>query len=113
MKDGTPMDELGQMLFDHMLDVASGTRSVGERAGHSQVLLSPSPSISRSSLYSFRPALEKYVKLSFRFQSGETGRSTIVPSYMSLTNDQSSYQVLIIFSSCFSLFLFSTFYFFL
>eukprot|EP00026_Physarum_polycephalum_P001799 Phypoly_transcript_01802.p1 GENE.Phypoly_transcript_01802~~Phypoly_transcript_01802.p1 ORF type:complete len:875 (+),score=145.79 Phypoly_transcript_01802:33-2657(+) len=35
--DGTPMDELGQTLFEHMLDVASGTKSVGERAGHSQI----------------------------------------------------------------------------
>jgi altronate dehydratase len=31
------MDELGQSLFDLTLEVASGRRSVGERAGHSQV----------------------------------------------------------------------------
>jgi hypothetical protein len=31
------MEELGQTLFDHMLAVASGTKSIGERAGHSQV----------------------------------------------------------------------------
>ncbi|GAC1427602.1 MAG: hypothetical protein NVSMB65_00390 [Chloroflexota bacterium] len=35
--DGTPMDELGRDLLDLTVDVASGTRSVGERAGHAQV----------------------------------------------------------------------------
>lgn len=35
--DGTPMDALGQQLFDLTLQVASGRRSVGETAGHAQV----------------------------------------------------------------------------
>jgi altronate dehydratase len=35
--DGIPMEELGQSLFDHMLQIASGKKSVGERAGHSQI----------------------------------------------------------------------------
>ena len=35
--DGTPMDELGQELFERTLRVASGERSLGEQAGHAQV----------------------------------------------------------------------------
>jgi altronate dehydratase len=35
--DGTPMDELGAAMFERTIDAASGTRTVGERAGHSQV----------------------------------------------------------------------------
>ncbi|MCB0212623.1 MAG: UxaA family hydrolase, partial [Anaerolineae bacterium] len=35
--DGTPMDTLGQQMFEQTLTVASGARSVGEKAGHSQV----------------------------------------------------------------------------
>ncbi|MGH2344631.1 MAG: UxaA family hydrolase, partial [Chloroflexota bacterium] len=35
--DGTPLDELGADTLDLTLSVASGARSVGERAGHSQV----------------------------------------------------------------------------
>jgi altronate dehydratase len=35
--EGTPMEELGRQLFDLTLQVISGARSVGERAGHSQV----------------------------------------------------------------------------
>eukprot|EP01113_Clastostelium_recurvatum_P021051 TRINITY_DN2491_c0_g1_i4.p1 TRINITY_DN2491_c0_g1~~TRINITY_DN2491_c0_g1_i4.p1 ORF type:complete len:1005 (+),score=322.97 TRINITY_DN2491_c0_g1_i4:85-3099(+) len=35
--DGTPMPELGKRLFQYTVDVASGLRSTGERAGHSQV----------------------------------------------------------------------------
>lgn len=35
--DGTPMDEVGAQTFDLTLRVASGARSVGERAGHAQV----------------------------------------------------------------------------
>ena len=35
--DGTPMDELGQALFERTLRVASGERSLGEQAGHAQV----------------------------------------------------------------------------
>src|SRR5215203_3863695 len=35
--DGTPMDELGQETFERTLRAASGERTVGERAGHSQV----------------------------------------------------------------------------
>ncbi len=35
--DGTPMDEVGAQTFDLTLRVASGERSVGERAGHAQV----------------------------------------------------------------------------
>ena len=35
--DGTPMGELGQELFERTLRVASGERSLGERAGHAQV----------------------------------------------------------------------------
>ncbi len=37
--DGTPLDEVGQDMFNLSLQVASGERSVGERAGHSQVQL--------------------------------------------------------------------------
>ena len=37
--DGTSMEELGGETLDLMIDVASGERSVGERAGHSQVSL--------------------------------------------------------------------------
>ena len=37
--DGTPMEELGEEMLDLTVDVASGTRSVGEKAGHSQVSL--------------------------------------------------------------------------
>ena len=35
--DGTPMEKLGLETFRQTVDVASGARSVGERAGHSQV----------------------------------------------------------------------------
>ncbi|MCB0163985.1 MAG: UxaA family hydrolase [Anaerolineae bacterium] len=35
--DGRPMAELGRQMFDLTLTVASGSRSVGEQAGHSQV----------------------------------------------------------------------------
>jgi altronate dehydratase len=35
--DGRPMDELGKQAFELTLQIASGQRSVGERAGHSQV----------------------------------------------------------------------------
>lgn len=35
--DGASMDELGQALFERTLRVASGERSLGERAGHAQV----------------------------------------------------------------------------
>ncbi len=37
--DGTPMDDLGSRMLDLTLDVASGARSKGERAGHAQVSL--------------------------------------------------------------------------
>ncbi len=37
--DGAPMDELGADMFELTLDVASGKRSVGEKAGHAQVQL--------------------------------------------------------------------------
>ena len=37
--DGTPMDELGDSTFELALSVASGTRSKGESAGHSQVMV--------------------------------------------------------------------------
>lgn len=37
--DGTPMDQLGQNMFDLTIEVASGQRSVGEKAGHAQVQL--------------------------------------------------------------------------
>lgn len=37
--DGTPLPELGRELLDLSLRVASGLRSVGEKAGHSQVSL--------------------------------------------------------------------------
>ncbi|MEE2658681.1 MAG: UxaA family hydrolase [Candidatus Latescibacterota bacterium] len=36
-QDGADIDELGGELFEHTLRVASGERSLGERAGHSQV----------------------------------------------------------------------------
>jgi altronate dehydratase len=35
--DGTPMDELGRETFERTLTAASGEKTVGERAGHSQV----------------------------------------------------------------------------
>ena len=35
--DGKPMDELGQNMLGYTLEAASGTRTVGERAGHAQV----------------------------------------------------------------------------
>jgi altronate dehydratase len=35
--DGIPMDELGRETFEQTLRAASGERTVGERAGHSQV----------------------------------------------------------------------------
>jgi altronate dehydratase len=35
--DGAPMEELGKETFRYTVEVASGLRSVGERAGHSQV----------------------------------------------------------------------------
>ena len=37
--DGTPMDELGQQMLNYTLEIASGTLSKGELAGHSQVSL--------------------------------------------------------------------------
>ena len=37
--DGTPMDGLGEEMLNLTVDVASGKRSVGEKAGHSQVSL--------------------------------------------------------------------------
>ena len=37
--DGTPMEELGNAMLDLTVNVASGERSVGEKAGHSQVSL--------------------------------------------------------------------------
>ena len=36
-QDGTPMEELGKEAFQYTREVASGRRSVGEKAGHSQV----------------------------------------------------------------------------
>lgn len=36
-QEGTPMPELGRELFDITMKVASGAKSVGERAGHAQV----------------------------------------------------------------------------
>ncbi|WP_335962986.1 UxaA family hydrolase [Halalkalibacter kiskunsagensis] len=36
-QDGLPMDKLGSQTFDLMLRIASGQKSVGEQAGHSQV----------------------------------------------------------------------------
>ena len=38
-QDGTPMDELGQNMFDLTVAAASGIRTKGERAGHAQVSL--------------------------------------------------------------------------
>ncbi|HVY69972.1 MAG TPA: UxaA family hydrolase, partial [Verrucomicrobiae bacterium] len=37
--DGEPMEELGREIFDYARSVASGRRSAGEQAGHSQVQL--------------------------------------------------------------------------
>ncbi len=37
--DGTPMGEVGRQLLDRAIRIASGERSAGERAGHSQVSL--------------------------------------------------------------------------
>ncbi len=37
--DGTPMEALGEAMLDLTVDIASGERSVGEKAGHSQVSL--------------------------------------------------------------------------
>ncbi|MDE0483339.1 MAG: UxaA family hydrolase [Candidatus Poribacteria bacterium] len=37
--DGTPMEQLGEDMLDLTVNVASGERSVGEKAGHSQVSL--------------------------------------------------------------------------
>ena len=37
--DGAPMEELGESMLDLTVNVASGERSVGEKAGHSQVSL--------------------------------------------------------------------------
>ena len=36
-QDGIPMEELGQQMLNLTVDVAAGERSVGEKAGHSQV----------------------------------------------------------------------------
>ncbi len=36
-QDGTPMEELGQQMLDLTVNVAAGERSIGEKAGHSQV----------------------------------------------------------------------------
>lgn len=36
-QEGVPMDELGKQTFDLMVQIASGQRSVGEKAGHAQV----------------------------------------------------------------------------
>lgn len=38
-QDGVPMEDLGREAFEQMLAVASGTKSVGEKAGHAQVQL--------------------------------------------------------------------------
>lgn len=38
-QDGEPLEELGREAFEQMIRVASGERSAGERAGHSQVQL--------------------------------------------------------------------------
>jgi altronate dehydratase len=35
--DGTPMEDLGRDMFERTLSAASGEKTVGERAGHSQV----------------------------------------------------------------------------
>lgn len=37
--DGEPMEALGEEAFEYAIEVASGRRSVGERAGHSQAQL--------------------------------------------------------------------------
>ena len=37
--DGAPMEDIGESMLDLTVDVASGERSVGEKAGHSQVSL--------------------------------------------------------------------------
>lgn len=36
-QDGVPMDELGKQAFELMIQIASGQRSAGEKAGHAQV----------------------------------------------------------------------------
>ncbi|MBP1153968.1 MULTISPECIES: UxaA family hydrolase [unclassified Paenibacillus] len=36
-QDGMSMDELGKHAFEHSIQIASGQRSVGEKAGHAQV----------------------------------------------------------------------------
>ena len=46
--DGTPMDDLGQQTLDLTIDVASGTQSVGEKAGHTQVQLWRNWSLNRA-----------------------------------------------------------------
>lgn len=38
-QDGTSMDDLGQEMLGLMIDIASGQRSVGEKAGHAQLQL--------------------------------------------------------------------------
>ncbi|MGI9049781.1 MAG: UxaA family hydrolase [Rubrobacteraceae bacterium] len=35
--DGTPMEDLGREMFEYTIEAASGKKTVGERAGHSQV----------------------------------------------------------------------------
>ncbi len=37
--EGVPLDDIGAETFEQALDVASGTRSAGEKAGHAQVQL--------------------------------------------------------------------------
>ncbi len=37
--EGEPMESLGEEAFDYAIEIASGRRSVGERAGHSQAQL--------------------------------------------------------------------------
>ena len=36
-QDGAPLEQIGQEMFQLTLDVASGQRSIGEEAGHSQI----------------------------------------------------------------------------
>ena len=87
--DGTPMDELGRQTFERTLRAASGARTVGERAGHSQVSIWRDwKQTSDENLDQLRnapepggeplPVKESAPEVEFSFEAIKSGRGTVV-----------------------------------
>jgi altronate dehydratase len=87
--DGTPMDGLGRDTFERTLRVASGERTVGERAGHAQVSIWRDwKQTSDENLDQLRnapepggeplPVKESAPGLQFSFEAIKSGRGSVV-----------------------------------